>query len=197
MIFSLRSAVLKVFGIGATLLALVGAAQSASPVENAKEWDVEIRCCFARKDVKPGQELEDTFLILLSGSYYPVGHLKLTTPKGVVIGFDKKTKRFTRPKREGVYGLFSEDDGWSMLDPEWHNNTPRMLALFPEKGEYTLQVIAERDGKYSVRVYPIDSGTGFVPIKAGEIHTYVFPGEFELVNPLLPGPNRFYLKRVK
>ncbi len=213
------SAVIAMAAPGALMLAFLGASfptQSAGTGPDP-DWDTEIRCCFTPEMLgmagKPPSDdnLFRAFLIMLSAAPRPVGHLKLITPKGVMIGYDEKNRRFTRPKREGVYGLLS-DDGMSMMDPDWHNSTGRLLAFFPEKGQYTIQVVAVHEGQYALTSYPtgwpqhgpehrsevyITKNTGMVPIKAGEIHSYVFPGEFERANPLLPGPNRFYLKRVK
>lgn len=207
--------VITIAALGTMLLVLVGASNQAQSAEADPDWDTEIRCCFSPEMVgmagKPPTDhyASGTFLIVLSAGPRPIGHLKLTTPKGVMIGYDEKNKRFTRPKSEGVYGLLS-DDGMSMGDPEWHNSTSRLLAFFPEKGQYTVQVVAEHDGRYALTCYPmgwpqhgpehrtevyITKNTGMVPIKAGEIHTYIFPGEFERVRSV--GPNQFYLKRVK
>lgn len=190
-----------------TLFLIVGndPAWTASPTR-----DPEIRCCFSNSELR--NEFKGVFLIELRGYDHPIGHLKLVTPKGTVIGYDERTKDFSRPLPEGVYGL-GPPDGMSMIDPSWNNSTPRTLALFKRyKGDYKLYVIGEREGRYVLNFLvggPPQTGPGAktsladrsleATIRAGEVHAYVFPGEFDDIydGSLSPSsPTRFRVERL-
>ncbi len=164
------------------------AAVGVSAVAAQEQRDPEIRCCFSQDDLRG--ELKGVFLIQLRGVFGPIGHLKLVTPSGSVIGYDEKTRSFSRPNAEGVYGL-GPPDGMPILELDWNNSTRRTLALLKRlKGQYRLHVIAERDGRYALNFLVggspqtgpgaknslVDQGF-LTDIRAGEVHVYAFPGE--------------------
>jgi hypothetical protein len=183
----------------------------ASALAAQEQRDPEIRCCFTQDDLRG--ELKGVFLIQLRGQDRPIGHLKLVTPTGAVIGYDEKTRSFSRPNGEGVYGL-GPARGMPILDPDWNNSTQRTLALVKRhKGEYRLYIIAERDGRYALSFlvggYP-QSGPGAknslvdrhlaADIRAKDVHIYTFPGEYDDIydGSLSPkSPTRFRVERIR
>lgn len=205
----------------ATLLLSAGAAAALSEVVAAREperpspaltWEPEIRCCWTYDDLEIA--LRGVFIVRLFGDTLPVGHLKLVTPTGAVIGYDERTKLFVPPTPEGVYGLGPDiAPPETMPDPVEHRSTPRTLALFSRvPGVYRLHVVGERAGSYSLELLVkglqqtgpgvlnsiVDRHFVNVPIKAGEIHVYVFPGEYG--DPTLgsvPAEKRFRVTRLK
>lgn len=191
---------------GMVTIATVGASAFATQ----EQRDPEIRCCFTQEDLRG--ELKGVFLIQLLGHERPIGHLKLVTPSGAVIGYDEKTRSFSRPNGEGVYGL-GPPGGMSILEPEWNNSTQRTLALLKRlKGQYRLHVIAERDGRYALSFLvggSPQSGPGaknslvdrhiMADILAGEVHVYSFPGEYDDIydgSLSLKSPTRFRVERI-
>jgi hypothetical protein len=129
-----------------------------------------------------------------------------------MIGYDEKTRGFSRPNAEGAYGL-GPPDGMPMLELDWNNSTQRTLALLRRhKGQYRLHVIAERDGRYALSFLvggSPQSGPGaknslvnrhfLENIRAGEVHVYTFPGEFDDIydGSLSPkSPARFRVERL-
>lgn len=174
-------------------------------------WDTDIGCCFLYDDFRKGGEYERAFAILLVDMDRHIFEMRLTTPTGTVLGFDTKTRRYSKPNNEGAYGLLiSTGISLSHLaNGEWLGRTERIFVLRPQKGQYRLQVIARHAGNYTIKIYPrgwpqpvpgpdsdfFDAGTGLVPIKAGETHTYVFPGEFDNTSPR--STDHFYWKQVK
>lgn len=186
------------------------AAVGVSALGAQEQRDPEIRCCFAQEHLRG--ELKGVFLIQLLGVVRPIGHLKLITPSGAVLGYDEKTRSFSRPNAEGVYGL-GPPSGMSMLELDWNNSTRRTLALVKRlKGQYRLHVIAERDGRYALNFLvggapqtgpgsknsAVDQGF-LKDIRAGEVHVYTFPGEYDDIydGSLSPSsPTRFRVERL-
>lgn len=90
----------------------------------------------------------------------------------------------------------------------------RTLALVRRlKGQYRLHVIAERDGRYALNFLVggspqtgpeaknslVDKGF-LTDIRAGEIHIYTFPGEYDdIYDGSLPpkSPTRFRVERIR
>ncbi|MDO8706486.1 MAG: hypothetical protein Q7J84_16220 [Sulfuricaulis sp.] len=186
------------------------AAVGASALAEEEQRDPEIRCCFTQDHLRG--ELKGVFLIQLLGVVRPIGHLKLITPSGAVLGYDEKTRSFSRPNAEGVYGL-GPPSGMSMLELDWNNSTQRTLVLLKRlKGQYRLHVIAERDGRYALSFLvggARQTGPGAknsrdnqdiaADIRAGEVHVYTFPSEFDDIydGSLSPkSPTRFRVERI-
>lgn len=185
---------------------MVAIATAAAAVAMGGEvTDYEIRCCFTIQDLRAS--FKNNFSIEMVGTDYPIGHLRLVTPSGRTLGYDQKTGQFRSITEDGIYGLFLSNP-MSMEEPGWHDSTPRRIALFKlEEGEYRLEVIGQREGRYALSFDPV----GFeavtyskvfsqVPIKGGEVHVYLFPGKF--ANPRdgsIPrtSPNAFRVARVK
>jgi hypothetical protein len=201
-----RMRVWNVVAVVAAALAAVG--DSALAAQERR--DPEIRCCFTQDELRG--ELKGVFLIQLKGVFGPIGHLKLVTPSGAVLGYDEKTRSFSRPNAEGAYGL-GPPDGMPILELDWNNSTRRTLALLKRlKGQYRLHVVAERDGRYALSFLVGGSpqtGPGaknslvdrhiMEDIRAGEIHVYTFPGEFDDIHDgsLSPkSPTRFRVERL-
>jgi len=191
---------------GIVAMATVGASAFAAQ----EQRDPEIRCCFTQDDLRG--ELKGVFLIQLLGVVRPIGHLKLVTPSGAVIGYDEKTRSFSRPSAEGVYGL-GPPSGMSILELDWNDSTQRTLALLKRlKGEYRLHVIGERDVRYALSFLvggSPQSGPGAknslvdrhitADIRAGEVHVYSFLGGFDDIydGSLSPkSPTRFRVERI-
>lgn len=167
--------------------------------------DYEIRCCFTTQDLRAS--FKNNFTIEMGGADHPIGHLRLVTPSGRTLGYDQKSGLFRSITIDGIYGLYLSD-AMSMEEPEWHNSTPRRIVLSRlEEGEYRLEVIGQRDGRYALSFDPVgfeavSYGKIFsqVPIKVGEVHVYSFPGKF--ANPRdgsIPRshPNAFRVRRLE
>lgn len=167
--------------------------------------DYEIRCCFTIQDLRAS--FKDNFTIEMGGASHPIGHLRLVTPAGRTLGYDPKSGLFRSITADGIYGL-DLDNAMSIEEPGWHDSTPRRIVLFGLKeGEYRLEVIGQREGRYVLLFNPVgfedDHGSksfSQIPIKGGEVHVYAFPGKF--ANPrdgsIPPShPNAFRVRRLE
>ena len=167
--------------------------------------DYEIRCCFTTQDLRAS--FKNNFTIEMGGANHPIGHLRLVTPSGRMLGYDQKSGLFRSITADGIYGLYLSN-AMSIDEPGWHDSTPRRIVLYKlEEGEYRLEVIGQREGRYALSFDPVgfEDSHGSkhfsqVPIKGEEVHVYSFPGKF--VNPRdgsIPRshPNAFRVRRLE
>ena len=169
---------------------------------HASSWDNELRCCLTIDDQK------NAFLITLTTPNLSKAEMRLTHANGTTAGFDAGRKQYSKPTADVIYA--STTPNAAAIDSrEWHQGRNKQFVLRNLiEGDYRLDVIGVRSGRYFLSFYPagygnsrgsvfINGKTG-TEIKQGEVHHYRFPGRFDDVMDggiPLSSPTRFRVKR--
>lgn len=174
--------------------ATVSAAEAPAPA-----LERELRCCL------PMKALLGTFFVKLYNFPKPVAHLRITTPEGVVVGYNPDLRLFHPPTDTVLYASVHPDA--LELNVDWLQYRQRVLALEAlPPGEYRLEVLGVDEGRYGLTFQPAGYGDSSasksfqrVPIQAGQTHVYLFRAPF--ADPRdgsirQDDPRRFNVRRV-